>query len=408
MAPELDLIDPYVDTLGQIFSFSKGRERKRSLSCMETLCNVYNQPQNSFKTIHIAGTNGKGSVSTKIAAALTKGGYRTGLYTSPHISSFRERIQINGQMISKEEIVSLFSDVKKKINDLDLHITFFEITTLLAFLYFRNRGVDVAVIETGLGGRLDATNVISPLLSVITSIGYDHLDLLGPTLEEISREKAGIIKKDVPIVIGPNVSYSFIKKMADVQFSSLYQNTIQGKDYDIENQETAPLALKLLQSSFPLSKKSIEEGLKEKPLCRFEKHVREKVIILDVAHNPQGFERLLERLCDQYPSHHYRFIIGFSKGKDISECAAIIQSKASAVHLVTSCHPCLENTKKIQTAFSSTKTHLYIEESIELGIQHALQASSIIPEVVVVAGSFFIMAEARQAIGIEEEKDVAT
>lgn len=372
---------------------------------MESLCNMYNHPQNSFKSIHIAGTNGKGSVSTKIAATLTKEGYCCGLYTSPHIASFRERIRIDGHMISKEEICSLFADVKKRIREFNSCITFFEITTLLAFLYFMSRKVDVAVIETGLGGRFDATNLISPLLSVITSVDYDHTDLLGSTLEEISREKAGIIKKEIPIVIGPNVSYSFIKKIADNQFSPLYQNILQGKDYDLENQETARLALTLLRSYFPISKKSIDKGLIEKPPCRFEKHVREKMIILDVAHNPQGFKKLLERLCDEYPSHHYRFVVGFSKGKDISECAAIIQSKGCAAHLVSSSHPRLENTKKIQAAFSTEKIPLQIEESITFGIQNALRAPSITPEIIVVAGSFFIMTEARQAIGIKEEKD---
>jgi dihydrofolate synthase/folylpolyglutamate synthase len=350
-----------------------------SLSNMERLCAKHNHPQNAFPTIHVAGTNGKGSVCTKIAAALQAEGYKTGLYTSPHITSFCERIQINGQMITEEELAFHYSEESA---------TYFEMATLLAFLHFRHNQVDIAVIETGLGGRLDPTNVITPLLSIITSIGYDHMDILGTSLDAIAREKAGIIKKGVPVILGRDVPPSIFKKKADELGCPLYQSTIQDSDYDKENQETAHLALLHL----PLSETSIVTGLKAKPPCRFERHVRQKEIILDVAHNAHGFQRLVQMLRYTYPNHNYRFVVGFSKGKDISECAGLIQEAGCAVHLVSGPHPRLASVEELQKAF----TNPLIEKSIDQGIQNALQAFNPIPEVVVIAGSFFIMSEARE------------
>ena len=345
-----------------------------SLVTMEKLCALYNHPERSFPTIHVAGTNGKGSVCTKIAACLERHGYKVGLYTSPHITTFRERIQINGQMISEEEL-------KTYLNQIHTQAAFFEIATLLAFLYFRDQKVDFAVIETGLGGRWDATNVITPLLSVITSIGYDHIDLLGPTLEDIAWEKAGIIKKGVPVVIGPDVPVSLMQ----AEGSPLYRSSFQSDDYDEENQEIARLALNVLQvKSF--------EGLSTKPPCRFERRFHKKEIILDVAHNAHGFAKLLQNLTSVYPNHNYRFIVGFSKGKDISECARLLEKQAHAVHLVSASHPRLATLDEISSSFLRP----LIEKSIPAAIQHALEAPG--HEIVVIAGSFFIMDEARRHI----------
>ena len=189
------------------------------------LCDAAGNPQNKFKSIHIAGTNGKGSVSNMIAAILQEAGYKTGLYTSPHIKDFRERIRVNGIMIEKDFIVD-FVGRSTELTDA-IQPSFFELTVAMAFEYFAKEKVDFAVIETGLGGRLDSTNVISPILSVITNIGYDHVQLLGKTLPAIAFEKAGIIKKNTPVVIGetlPETLPVFIKKAeeenAEVHFAS--------------------------------------------------------------------------------------------------------------------------------------------------------------------------------------------
>jgi dihydrofolate synthase / folylpolyglutamate synthase len=376
-------LDPLKTILEKILAHADVKSGHFSLCNMQRLCEMHHQPQNAFPTIHVAGTNGKGSVCTKVAAALQAEGYKTGLYTSPHIASFRERIQINGEMISEAELAALYKEV---------HATYFEIATLLAFLHFQRNQVDIAIIETGIGGRLDPTNVVTPILSIITSIGYDHMDILGASLEEIALEKAGIIKRNVPVVIGRDVPYSVMKNKAHEMNSPLYQSSVQDLDFDKENQATARLALSLLPQ-FPVSEASILTGLKTMPPCRFERHSCEKEVIFDVAHNAHGFQRLIEILKHTYPKHDYRFVVGFSKGKDVSGCAVLIQNVASAIHLVSGIHPRLAQAEELQYAF----TNPYLEESITEGLQHALQAFNPNPEVVVIAGSFFIMDEGRSS-----------
>ena len=390
-------MDSYATTLETIFSLAKTRGMNRSLDNIKNLCKIYNHPEKAFPTIHVAGTNGKGSVCTKMAHSLQAAGYKTGLYTSPHISSFRERIQINDQMISEEEFASLMKEITRH----NTPATFFEIATLLAFLHFQRVGVDIAVIETGLGGQWDATNVITPLVSVITSIGFDHMDILGPTLEEISAAKAGIIKQEVPVVIGPDVPYSFMKKRADQLSCPIYQSTYKDEDFDFENREIAKLALSTLSPRFAISDQSLEIGLKAKPPCRFESHILHKPIILDVAHNSHGFNRLLQMLKHTYPNHLYRFVVGFSKGKDIAECAQLIQDSAHTIHLVSGPHPRLAPVKEFQHYFPKAN----IENSVAEGIEHALENFDSTQELVVITGSFFIMAESRKALGIKVPED---
>lgn len=376
-----------------------------SLSNIERLCEIYKHPQNDFSTIHVAGTNGKGSVCTKIAACLQKEGYVTGLYTSPHISTFRERIQVGGQLISEEEISVLISEIQETISRLQIPATFFEIATLLSFLYFQRQQVDIAVIETGLGGRWDATNVITPLLSIITSIGYDHTEILGPSINHIAREKAGIVKKGVPVILGSDVPFALMKERADELGCSLYQSSFQSADFDLENQETARLSLSVLKPYFPVSEKSMETGLDVKPPCRFERYTRQKEIVFDVAHNAHGFARLLQMLEHTYPQCSYRFLVGFSKGKDISECARLIKDKAHAVHLVDSLHPRLAKTHEFHKAFMDKSLEVHVEETIDKGVQNALMAFNSKREILVIAGSFFIMSEARKAIGLQDTED---
>ncbi len=398
----------YEEVLEKVFVLSKVRGMNRSLTNIRRLCKIYNHPERAYPTIHVAGTNGKGSVCTKIAAALSEQGYVTGLYTSPHIASFRERIRLNGQMIAEEEVAALFSEIQKIIIESDIAATFFETATLLAFLYFQRKKVDIAVIETGLGGTWDATNVIHPLISVITSIGDDHKDILGGSLEKIAEAKAGIIKENVPLVIGPDVPYSFMQEAAAKCKSPLYQSTFHNQDFDCENTEIARLVLSITDSTFPLSESAIHTGLKAKPLCRFEQYTGDKEIIFDVAHNIHAFRKLLGMLAHKYPQHDYRFVVGFSKDKEIEESARLIQDKAYAIHLVSGAHPRLAPLEDIQKAFAITKGNVYIEKSIDEGVQNALSACTCRPEVVVIAGSFFLMLEARKALGLPTPEDPHT
>ena len=196
----------YTETLEYLYSrlpmFSRtgASAFKADLSNTIKICKSFGNPQNNFRSIHIAGTNGKGSCSHMLAAILQSCGYKTGLYTSPHLKDFRERVRIDGEMISEEFVID-FTERSKKIID-QISPSFFELSVAMAFEYFSKNRVDIAVIETGLGGRLDSTNIISPILSVITNIGLDHMNILGDTVELIAREKAGIIKQKTPVVIG--------------------------------------------------------------------------------------------------------------------------------------------------------------------------------------------------------------
>src|SRR5579859_7311903 len=196
----------YAQTLEYIFSklpmysrIGEAAYRKDLFNTIE-LCNYIGNPQNKFPSVHVAGTNGKGSTSHMLAAIFQKAGYKTGLYTSPHLQDFRERIKVNGQMIREDFIVDFVGRIRPLSESIDP--SFFEVTVAMAFEYFALEKVDIAIIEVGLGGRLDSTNIIVPELSVITQIGYDHMNMLGDTLPLIAFEKAGIIKKGIPVVIG--------------------------------------------------------------------------------------------------------------------------------------------------------------------------------------------------------------
>ena len=196
----------YKETLEYLFVKTPAFQQKGESAYKPGLANVmelddfYSNPHKNFKTIHIAGTNGKGSVSHTLAAILQSAGYKVGLYTSPHLKDFSERIRVNGKPISEQYVIDFVREADEIIGK--LNPSFFEITTLMAFTYFAHENVDVAVIETGLGGRLDSTNIISPVLSVVTNVSFDHVNLLGNTHEKIAFEKAGIIKKGIPAVVG--------------------------------------------------------------------------------------------------------------------------------------------------------------------------------------------------------------
>lgn len=205
----------YQDLLKKLFAVNLHGGIKLGLKNIQQLNQLLGNPIAQFKSIHVAGTNGKGSVVTKIAKGLEEEGFRVGLYTSPHISCFRERIKINGRMIDEASVTSILERIFNVIEQEKIAATFFEITTALAFLYFAKQRVDFAVLETGLGGRLDATNIVTPLLSIITSISLEHVEQLGETIDAIASEKAGIIKPNIPVLIGPCVPVGIIEKFAD-------------------------------------------------------------------------------------------------------------------------------------------------------------------------------------------------
>lgn len=327
--------------------------------------------------VHIAGTNGKGSVACKIAKGLELEGKQVGLYTSPHIASFRERIRVNGEMISEEAVCLLLHEIFDEVERKDIPATFFEITTTLAFRYFEQCKVEYAVIETGLGGRLDATNIVKPELCVITSIGWDHMDVLGDTLEKIAKEKCGICKENTPVILGPHAS--ICKKFVDGKI-------VEGvfKSFEEENRATAKEALKLLGIEN-------EQGLEAKMPCRME---RVGHVIFDVAHNLEGLEALEKELKEQSP---LRVILGFSKGKDALACLKVVKRFASEIYLVEAPNGRGISVKELKK--------LALKAGIE---ENRLVSKSFLQDrskTILVCGSFFIMSAIRSEFGIYDKTD---
>lgn len=338
-----------------MFSRTGAAALKMDLSNTIALCDALDRPQQKFKTIHIAGTNGKGSVSHLMASILQEAGYKTGLYTSPHLKDFRERIRIDGEMIPKETVVQFTENIAPLINKIEP--SFFEVTVAMAFDHFAKEGVEIAVIETGLGGRLDSTNIIQPIISIITNIGMDHVQLLGNTLELIAAEKAGIIKEKTPVVIGqtlPETAAVFKQKAremnARIEFADLLWdtnansslvgtisvelNSKTGKgfrlynadlsgSYQSENIRTVITAVDLMtEAGHTIDALSIINGIASAKkntglLGRWETIRVNPYLILDVAHNTEGMRQVIKQINESGVEELY-IILGMSQDKDIT------------------------------------------------------------------------------------------
>lgn len=315
---------------------------KKDLTNIIAVCNELGNPEKKIKTVHIAGTNGKGSTAHMLSSIFQEAGYKTGLYTSPHLKDFRERIKINGELISENEVVSFvqnYTPLFAKIQP-----SFFEWTVALAFHYFEKEKVDVAIIETGLGGRLDSTNIISPELSIITNISLDHVDMLGNTLAEIAAEKAGIIKKGIPVIVGNhsgqrkvfetkakayNSPISFVSELQDKEN---YQSDLKG-NYQVENIKTVLYSIqKLKELDWKISDKAIELGLRNvikntKLQGRWQVLQVKPKLILDTAHNEDGFSHTMKQLLqEEYQTLH--LVIGFVKDKAIDKLLDLLPKPA--------------------------------------------------------------------------------
>lgn len=348
---------------------------KKDLHNTIELCNALDNPHQKFKSIHVAGTNGKGSTSHMLAAILQQAGYKTGLYTSPHLKDFRERIKVNGEMIDENFVVD-FVERTKAITE-KIEPSFFELTVAMAFDYFSKQQVDIAVIETGLGGRLDSTNIITPVLSVITNIGYDHMNILGDTLEKIAFEKAGIIKTGVPVVIGEyndETKPVFINKALEMKAAISFAQD----EYSVSNIVSSAHQLKcdvlsvanncsesfmldlnslyqtknlrtvlcaegiIMQSGFNISEQAEKSALSNvKKLTglhgRWEVIAEKPLIVLDVAHNEDGIKNLLLQLSaigNQVDKLH--IVTGMVKDKDINKVLSLLPKKA--IYYFTNAH----------------------------------------------------------------------
>lgn len=357
----------YQETLNYLYNSTPVFEHVGAVAYKEGLQNTlaldkhFNHPHTNFKTIHIAGTNGKGSCSHSLASILQEAGYKVGLYTSPHLVDFRERIRVNGQCISKERVVKFVEDERKFFEP--LHPSFFELTTALAFKYFDEQKVDIAIIEVGLGGRLDCTNIISPILSIITNISFDHTQFLGDTLAKIAAEKAGIIKKGVPVIIGEaneetspvfqskanevNSDIVFAEDNAIVTSSSpmadggrryylLNNSTLVGElsgDYQERNMNTILCACNILkQMNIIKNDDVIAKGLTN--ICkntgllgRWQTIQNNPTVVCDTGHNVGGWNYLAPQIKRQQ-CNQLRIVFGMVDDKDINSVMYLLPKNA--------------------------------------------------------------------------------
>ncbi len=303
-----------------------------------------NSPHKKFKTIHVAGTNGKGSVSHMLASIFKEAGYKTGLYTSPHLVDFRERIRMNGKMIPEQVVVDFVADYKEAFEELQL--SFFEWTVGLAFQSFAQESVDIAIVEVGMGGRLDSTNVITPQLSIITNIGWDHMQFLGDTLAKIAGEKAGIIKENTPVVIGksqPETVEVFLERAkalrAPIVFADkqpmvpMLESDLRGK-YQAENFQTVIVACSWLSGmGWSLTPAAVKAGLgsvkRNSGLRgRWEVLQRNPLVICDVGHNKEGVLHITEQL-EKTPHEKLHLVLGFVNDKNVKEVLDLFPKKAT-------------------------------------------------------------------------------
>lgn len=418
---EKEQFTPYEQWVRRLYQTNLFHPVKLGLQNMQSLHDLLGRPMDKLPVIHIAGTNGKGSVAFKIAKTLEMSGLRVGLFISPHVSSFRERMQVNGGLISEEQVIEYLPRIYELCREHDIPATFFEITTALAFLFFAEEQVDVVVLETGLGGRLDATNVIrNPSLTIITSIGLEHTRILGDTIELIALEKGGIMKPNVPVLVGPNVPHDVLRQCAQEKEAQAYytcddvlgESSTVISDYDEENARIATAAIQLLDV-FDVPNDIIEQGTRERPPCRFEVLELDDnlTVILDVAHNPAAMEYLVQKLRTTYPDAKFRVVVGMSSDKDLGACGRSIleavDDNAKSIHVVQAAHPRAATVEAILSAEPRLDECHFGEtdRSIERQVREAVQLARENGEILVVCGSVFLMSEAREALGIDEPRD---
>lgn len=425
----------YQNTLAFLFEqlpmFSRigSKAYKADLNNIIALSNAIGNPHLKFKSIHIAGTNGKGSVSNMLAGILQTSNYKVGLYTSPHILDFRERIRINGVMIAEQAVVDFVNEHYALITS--IQPSFFEITVALAFDYFAKEAVDIAVIETGLGGRLDSTNIITPILSVITNISLDHTDLLGSTETAIAFEKAGIMKPKVPVLIGSahaetmrvfvqqsllkgstlyeaNLFYDVVRSKVDATHQHLKvvhksKHTITDivtdmlGDFQLENIKTVMAACDILvHYGLPIDIDAIQKGLfKIKQITgfmgRWHTVQQQPIVIMDVGHNVAGIKIVAQQL-QQLKANRKHIVVGFVKDKEVAAALALLPKEAYYYFVAAAIPRALPSDDLMQVAVAMGLQGI-VYSSVTEGVVQAMQAMHS-EDVLLVTGSFFVVAEA--------------
>jgi dihydrofolate synthase / folylpolyglutamate synthase len=401
---------------------------KDNLDNIIRLCAYLGDPQTKFKSIHIAGTNGKGSVSHMLAAVLQQSGYKTGLHTSPHLKDFRERIRINGEMVSKEFVIDFTKKIKPIIEEIEP--SFFEISVAMTFDWFAQQAVDIAIIETGLGGRLDSTNIISPELSVITNISLDHMNLLGDTVEQIATEKAGIIKKGIPSVVGePDpatqpvfekvaaakqsplslatrrfraIEWTWEKHLLAVEVAEQNKTDHHRYHLDLTGVYQVKNLITVLECCYQLRllgwklqedqiRKALEQVKKITGLHgRWEIIQEHPLVVLDVGHNEAGIRQILEQI--EVTDHHaLHIVLGMVKDKEINRVLALLPRTARYYFTQAQIPRAIDATELMHLAGSfELKGHWYAN------VNHALNAAKQTAgkgDLIVVMGSIFLVGE---------------
>ncbi|MDE3249234.1 MAG: bifunctional folylpolyglutamate synthase/dihydrofolate synthase [Bacteroidota bacterium] len=406
---------------------------KADLTNTIALCASIGNPQLTIKTVHIAGTNGKGSTSHMLAAVFQKAGYKTGLYTSPHLVDFRERIRVNGEMVKEDFVVRFTERIKPQITVIEP--SFFEITVAMAFSYFAEEQVDIAIIETGLGGRLDSTNIIIPELSVITNIGWDHMNMLGDSLEKIAGEKAGIIKQAVPVVIGETLPETItvferaatekatvLSRAADFYYAesweekehvlevtvvdkrndehSVYELDLQGF-YQTKNLLTVLTALRILRTKgWQMDIAAVREGLRyTRHLTGLQGrweivHTRPRVV-LDVAHNEDGIRQVLAQ-ADATDHTDLYFVLGMVKDKEIEKVIALLPEHAQYYFTQAAIPRALPAQELANKAAAAGLTGIIVPD-VNTGLKAALQKAAP-SDLIIVCGSVFLVGEVNRSL----------
>ena len=373
------------------------------LGNINAICSLLNHPQNNFKSIHVAGTNGKGSTSHLIASVLQEQGYKVGLYTSPHLKDFRERIKVNGEMISQKEVVDFVNAHMEDFTEIGL--SFFEMSTALAFAYFSDQKVDVAVIEVGLGGRLDATNIINPELSVITNVAFDHQHLLGDTIALIAKEKAGIIKEAVPVVIGATseeVRY-VVAEIAAQKGSKLilssknisYESGLLGACQQ-ENTDTVCTAIEQLrllgwdvsEASFKLGLLRVVENTSLRG--RWEQISSSPMVICDTGHNPHAMRSIVKQL-NKMSYNKLWMVIGMVGDKDVSAILELLPKDANYIF----CQPNIPRALLVNDLLNKAAQYSLKGQKIQNPLDALVEARKQAKQndLIFVGGSTFVVAE---------------
>ena len=402
---------------------------KSNLDNTLALDEYFGHPHLKYKTIHVAGTNGKGSVSHLLASVLQEAGYKTGLYTSPHIKDFRERIKVNGKMIPKKEVSAFIKEHMGIIES--VKPSFFEMTVAMAFLYFSKENVDVAVIEVGLGGRLDSTNIINPEISIITNIGHDHMDLLGNTPAKVASEKAGVIKRNVPVVIGEtqqdteDIFISHAKEtgseiyFADKHFNcrledsetltgerkfiirNLKENKMisglipLGGDYQAKNMQTLFQSFICLKRIFKISEKNLLDGIKKVIVNtgltgRWQILKTNPLTICDTGHNKEGLEYVIKQIL-QIRAAKRHMVIGFVSDKDLDSVLPLFPAD-SVYYFTKASVPRARDEKRLMAEAGRYGLHGNCYETVKEAYAAALK-NSLPEDLIFIGGSTFVVAE---------------